>query len=120
VSWFKLALWLLIAITSLPLHLLFNSSVYDTDADTEFIVVLANEGFVQGGNYSLPGVGWEFYDGNPFRVTTPSRLETLTIPSPSCEKLTTSQNLLLDGKGLTVPNVMTHIAEPLVAETVDI
>jgi hypothetical protein len=64
-------LWLLIAITSLPLHLLFNSSVYDTDADTEFIVVLANEGFVQGGNYSLPGVGWEFYDGNQYQSDLP-------------------------------------------------
>jgi hypothetical protein len=60
VSWLKLTLWLLIAITSLPLHLLFNSSVYDTDAETEFIVVLASEGFVKGGNYSLPGIGWEF------------------------------------------------------------
>lgn len=62
VSWSKLALWLLIAITSLPFHLLFNSSVYDTDANTEIVVVLANEGFVQGGNYSVPGVGWEFLE----------------------------------------------------------
>jgi hypothetical protein len=67
VSWFKLALWLLIAITSLPFHLLFNSSVYDTDAGTEFIVVLANEGFVQGGNYSLPGVGWDFYNDSQYQ-----------------------------------------------------
>jgi hypothetical protein len=65
VSWFKISLWLLLAITTIPFHLLFNSSVYDTDANSEIVVVLANEGFVQGGNYSLPGVGWELLSDYP-------------------------------------------------------
>jgi hypothetical protein len=62
-SWSKLILWLLIAVTSLPFHLLFNSSVYDTDARTEIIVVLANEQILQGGNYSLPGTGVDSLSG---------------------------------------------------------
>ena len=54
----KFALWSLIAIASIPLHLFFNSSVYGTDAETNAIVALASEKFLQGGKFSLPGVGW--------------------------------------------------------------
>ena len=62
ITWPKLAIWLLIALLSIPFHLIFNSSVYGTDSGTELIVALASEEFMQDGRISLPGIGWALSD----------------------------------------------------------
>jgi len=71
-SWSKSALWLFIAITSLPLHLLFNIAVCDNNANTEFITALAKEGLLEGSNYALPGVGWEYFGELQFEIENDS------------------------------------------------
>lgn len=43
--------WLLLAFTSLSLHVVFNSVVTETKASTNLHLVIASESFIQGGNF---------------------------------------------------------------------
>ncbi|KAF6843763.1 hypothetical protein CMUS01_01773 [Colletotrichum musicola] len=55
-SRFKLAAWISLFLTSIPIHLLFNSSVFQTTSLMgDFHLTVAAEGFLSGGNYSFPG-----------------------------------------------------------------
>ncbi|KAI1172242.1 hypothetical protein F4777DRAFT_562275 [Nemania sp. FL0916] len=50
-------LWLLLGISSVPLHLLFNSSVLEIKTSTDSIVLLASESFLSGNStYTAPGI----------------------------------------------------------------
>lgn len=50
-------LWSILAISSVPIHLLFNSSVLEAKASTDAIVLLASESFLSGENtYMVPGI----------------------------------------------------------------
>ena len=44
----RLILWLLIAVSSVPLHLLYNSAVFSTLSAREYTVFLVTEGFLKG------------------------------------------------------------------------
>lgn len=53
---FKLAAWISLLLTSIPIHMLFNSSVFQiTSRMGDFHLTVAAEGFLSGGDYSLPG-----------------------------------------------------------------
>ena len=56
VSWNKIMLWWLFAISTVPLHLLFNSAVFSTTSANEFEVFIGSENLVTGVglNWSLP------------------------------------------------------------------
>jgi len=54
-------LWLLLASASLPLHMLFNSCVYDVGSTTDFLEVFASEAWLHRAPYALPGVGLNPY-----------------------------------------------------------
>lgn len=56
VSWNKIILWWLFAISTVPLHLLFNSAVFSTIGANEFEVFIGSENLVTGVglNWSLP------------------------------------------------------------------
>ncbi|KAF6829472.1 hypothetical protein CMUS01_08147 [Colletotrichum musicola] len=55
-SRFKLALWLSLALTSVPIHVLFNGSVFLMDSRMDdFHMTVASESFLEGGHYFLPG-----------------------------------------------------------------
>ncbi|KAF6837258.1 hypothetical protein CPLU01_03122 [Colletotrichum plurivorum] len=55
-SRFKLAAWIGLLLTSAPIHMLFNSSIFQISSRMgDFHLTVAAEGFLSGGNYSLPG-----------------------------------------------------------------
>ena len=51
--------WLMLAFTTIPLHLIFNSTVIETKGSTDFLFVISTESFTEGAdsNGSLPLVG---------------------------------------------------------------
>ncbi|KAI6082383.1 hypothetical protein F4821DRAFT_216117 [Hypoxylon rubiginosum] len=56
VSRFKTACWLCLLISSIPIHLLFNSTVFQTDRrESDFHMTIATEEFVNGGPFYPPG-----------------------------------------------------------------
>ncbi|KAF6829712.1 hypothetical protein CPLU01_07794 [Colletotrichum plurivorum] len=55
-SRFKLVLWLSLALTSVPIHVLFNGSVFLMDSRMDdFHMTVSSESFLDGGPYFLPG-----------------------------------------------------------------
>jgi len=54
--WRNRVFWLLFGLSSLPLHLVFNSIIIQTRASTNSLFLLAGESFTRGGTASLPGV----------------------------------------------------------------
>ncbi|KAI1735862.1 hypothetical protein F4680DRAFT_469712 [Xylaria scruposa] len=56
VSKFKSASWLIFLVTSLPIHLLFNSSVFETTYEgSQWYLTMATEAFTQAAPYFSPG-----------------------------------------------------------------
>lgn len=51
--------WALFAISSVPLHLIFNSCVLESRASTDFVMAVTSESFVHGAAWSIPGVAME-------------------------------------------------------------
>lgn len=56
--------WVLLAATSIPLHLVFNSCVLESRGSTKFLMVVASEGFTKGGNWLAPGVGEKYWSSS--------------------------------------------------------
>ncbi|KAK6845649.1 hypothetical protein PG995_015759 [Apiospora arundinis] len=55
-STFKRCMWTLLLITSLPIHLFFNSSIYETSfKGASWQLTIAAEAFIRGSPYFLPG-----------------------------------------------------------------
>lgn len=55
-SRFKLLAWLSLLLTSIPLHVIFNSSSFQMDSRMgDFRATIATEEFLHGGSYFLPG-----------------------------------------------------------------
>ncbi|CAI0644666.1 unnamed protein product [Colletotrichum noveboracense] len=55
-SRFKMLAWFSLLLTSVPLHVVFNSSIFQMDSRTgDFRVTIATEEFLHGGSYFLPG-----------------------------------------------------------------
>jgi hypothetical protein len=67
VSRFKTYCWILLLLSSIPLHLLFNSLIFQTDQrDSEYQMAIASEGFIDDTPFYPPGasltpLGW--FDG---------------------------------------------------------
>jgi len=61
--WRNRVFWLLFGITSIPLHLVFNSVVIQTRASTDSLFLLARESFASGrtGSLHVPGVANQVY-----------------------------------------------------------
>ncbi|ROV91529.1 hypothetical protein VMCG_09466 [Cytospora schulzeri] len=58
VSGFKTLAWVLFNISSVPIHLLSNSAVFETDYQgNQWWLTMASESFLQGGKYYGPGAG---------------------------------------------------------------
>lgn len=51
-----LAIWLLFALSSIPLHLVFNGSIIQSKSSTDFLLVVAAEPFLQGAPFTLPPI----------------------------------------------------------------
>ncbi|KAI0856680.1 hypothetical protein F4860DRAFT_492388 [Xylaria cubensis] len=58
VSRFKSCCWMVLLLSSIPVHLLFNSAVFETDfRESDFHLTVATEEFANGGAYFPPGAG---------------------------------------------------------------
>ncbi|KAI0550664.1 hypothetical protein F4679DRAFT_572808 [Xylaria curta] len=56
VSSFKTWCWILLLLSSIPIHLLFNSAVFQMDrSESDFHLTIATEKFLHGGDYFPPG-----------------------------------------------------------------
>lgn len=55
-------LWIILALSALPLHLFFNAAIYNVNVSTSYQLVVAADSFLDGGNFSAPGVGQDRYD----------------------------------------------------------
>lgn len=56
--------WAVLVLTSIPIHLLFNSAVFDTDwREADYNMVIASEDFVSGADYYPPGATLMFTGG---------------------------------------------------------
>ncbi|OQE15658.1 hypothetical protein PENSTE_c027G08766 [Penicillium steckii] len=65
----KGALWMLLALSSFPLHMIWNSAVFETKVTNQCAVVLATEDFTRGADWQIPskfdnktGYGAGFHD----------------------------------------------------------
>lgn len=58
VSPYKSLVWVLFSLSSIPIHLLFNSSVFTVDySGADWSMALVSESLLHGAPYSLPGAG---------------------------------------------------------------
>ncbi|KAI0016513.1 hypothetical protein F4780DRAFT_797808 [Xylariomycetidae sp. FL0641] len=56
VSRFKTWSWIILLLSSIPIHLLFNSAIFETShRGSDFHMTIATEDFTRGGDYYLPG-----------------------------------------------------------------
>ena len=56
VSRFKCRMWVLLLLSSVPMHLLFNAAVFEVDSrETGYFLAIADEGFAEGKPYLVPG-----------------------------------------------------------------
>ncbi|KAI1850745.1 hypothetical protein JX266_004027 [Neoarthrinium moseri] len=56
VSRFKTCCWIVLLLSSIPMHLLFNSMIFQTDQrSSDFHLTIASSGFVEGEAYYIPG-----------------------------------------------------------------
>jgi hypothetical protein len=70
VSKFKTGAWALLLLSSVPIHLLFNSAVFATDRrEANFRLTIATEGFTTGAPYFIPGASLSGAGLPDFRLT---------------------------------------------------
>ncbi|KAK5659403.1 hypothetical protein OQA88_604 [Cercophora sp. LCS_1] len=56
VARWKACVWLVLALSSVPIHLLFNSAIFATDwRDAGYHLTIATDGFANGGQFFVPG-----------------------------------------------------------------
>ncbi|PLB52320.1 hypothetical protein P170DRAFT_472224 [Aspergillus steynii IBT 23096] len=89
----KVFLWTLLALSSFPLHLIWNSTVFWTTSTNDYISVTVTESFLHGGDWTLPPFNEQskgaqvFEDGEYNRIirglqddVVHNRLERLSAP----------------------------------------
>jgi hypothetical protein len=54
VSKAKAIIWILLGLSSIPLHLMFNSCIYEADATTRYVAAVVSEDFLHGGSGIFP------------------------------------------------------------------
>lgn len=53
IGWFRLSMWLALGVSSIPLHLLYNSAFYSSLASNDYYVYVAAPSFLTGGNATI-------------------------------------------------------------------
>ncbi|KAJ3563776.1 hypothetical protein NPX13_g8079 [Xylaria arbuscula] len=75
-SRFKSLCWTALVLSSIPIHILFNSAIFRTDyRGAEFHLTIASENFIEGGTYFPPGASLLFpgFDAvNPWSISSPT------------------------------------------------
>ena len=52
IDWRRTILWWLLALSSVPIHLLYNSAIFKTLVANEYVLVVASKDFLQGGDFA--------------------------------------------------------------------
>lgn len=87
----NIALWLLLAISSVPLRLVFNTCVLEARGSTKSLVIMAPKGFTEGAPYMSPGVGRAgYWEATEEQNITLSHIQTSLLNS-TWEKLSLSE-----------------------------
>lgn len=73
IKWYRTALWIVLAVSSVPIHLLYNSAVFKSIDSNQYVSVVANPKWLEGGNFStvIPWVNSSsaLNDNRPYNVT---------------------------------------------------
>lgn len=86
VSWFKRISWLIFLISSVPLHLFFNSTIFETNySASRWNLTIATEAFTQGALYFPPGASL-----TPAGAGFPPWDQNRTIMDHSANRITTN------------------------------
>lgn len=83
VSWVKTFLWIVLFLSSIPLHLIFNSAVFQVDKISgDFEMTVASEAFLRGTSFFVPGASlwkpwlypfnWAYWTADIDRAVKPS------------------------------------------------
>ena len=87
----RLALWILLGLSSIPLHLLYNSVVFSTLASHEYSAYIVTEGFLDGDPYNSSSTALDGYPQGPFGQTGPNdtdaRLDYLLANTNSLRRM---------------------------------
>ncbi|KAI1802808.1 hypothetical protein F4811DRAFT_563008 [Daldinia bambusicola] len=61
ISFFKKSCWIILLLSSLPIHLFFNGTIFETNYQgSDWQATVATEAFTQGASYSAPGASLSF------------------------------------------------------------
>lgn len=86
----KLLFWLLLCASSVPLHLFFNGVVTESRASTNFLLIIASDSFLGGGNWSYPATADDYFHqlntDVPFGLRTTDFLSEVAFNSSTWEK----------------------------------
>lgn len=82
ISRWRLALWCLIAMSSIPLHLLYNSAVFSTLSAREYSVFIVEESFLQGQPFTVSQLQICPYVNLPFSVWLQASYHIVRNPLP--------------------------------------
>ncbi|KAF7198361.1 hypothetical protein HII31_00100 [Pseudocercospora fuligena] len=52
IKWLRIVLWWVLAVSSVPIHLLYNSAVFKTIDSNEYVIATVNPEWLKGGNFS--------------------------------------------------------------------
>ncbi|RMY36204.1 hypothetical protein D0865_13702 [Hortaea werneckii] len=52
IDWRRTVLWWLLGLSSVPIHLLYNSAIFKTLVANEYVLVVASKDFLQGGDFA--------------------------------------------------------------------
>ena len=80
----NLALWCLVAFSSIPLHLMYNSAVFSTLSAREYAIVIVSEDFSTGTPFSLAGPGYQEHEDY---IGLIKRIQHFREPGAKVEKL---------------------------------
>lgn len=97
VSWFKTFFWVVLFLSSIPIHLVFNSAIFQVDSiSADFNMTVASEAFLEGASYFVPGTSlsamamrnmyggtyWAHWTGNKTLNDTADFFATFSETSP--------------------------------------
>jgi hypothetical protein len=85
VPWRNVICWALLAITSIPLHLIFNSAVLESRASTDFLMAVTSESFLHGAPWALPGVAEAPHTADSDRERVVTDMQNSILSSHECD-----------------------------------
>ncbi|KAK4499341.1 hypothetical protein PRZ48_009854 [Zasmidium cellare] len=70
IKWHRVVAWCVLAVSSVPIHLLYNSAVFKSIDTNQYWVVVANPQWLKGGNYSTD-IPWAGAPPEAYNISIP-------------------------------------------------